>query len=116
MDNDLPAIRETLKYLATSDIPVQHKKILTAVLEAALASALQQREGDWQPAETQMIADALQGRVAISWQHADELLFRLAGQLQRNADEVKKKAIETGFGAGVDYRLAKRARVVGENL
>ena len=116
MDNDLPAIRETLQYLATSNIPVQHKKILTAVLEDAMVRALQQREGDWQPNETQMIADALQGRVAISWQHADEILFRLAGQLQRSPDEVKKQAIATGFGAGVDYGLAKRARTVGENL
>lgn len=116
MDNDLPEIRETLKYVGASDIPVRHKKIIMAVLEQALTHALQQREGDWQPAETQMIADALQGRVAISWQHADELLFRLAGQLQRNPDEVKQKAVDTGFGAGVDYRLAKRARAAGENL
>jgi hypothetical protein len=116
MDDDLPAIRETLKFLSGSDIPVQHKKILTAVLEEALSTALQKQVDNWQPAELQMIADALQGRVAISWQHADELLFKLAGQLQRSPDEVKKKAIAAGFGAAVDYWQAKKARSAGENI
>lgn len=115
MVDDLPRIRETLKFLATSDIPVEHKQILTAVLEAALRRELHQQVLDWQPAELDTIETALKGKVAISWQHADELLFKLAGQLQRSPDEVKKKAIEAGFGAGVDYWQA-RAHLAGENL
>lgn len=116
MTYDLSAIREALQYLAASGVPVQHKKIMTAVLEEALANALQTHAGDWQPADMQIITDALQGRVAISWQHADELLFKLSGQLHRSPDEVKKKAVEAGFGAGVDYWQAKKARTRGENI
>lgn len=116
MTHDLPAIRDTLSYLASSNVPVQHKKILTAVLEEALSSALQTHAGNWKPEDVQMIADALQDKVAISWQHADELLFKLAGQLHRSPDEVKKKAIEAGFGASVDYWQAKKAQRRGENI
>lgn len=116
MTHDLTALRETLHYLSGSNVPVQHKKVLTAVLNEALTHTLQAHAGDWQPADLQIITDALQGKVAISWQHADEILFKLAGQLQRSPDEVKKKAIEAGFGAGVDYWQAKKTAVRGENI
>jgi hypothetical protein len=113
MAHDLTSIRNTLQYLASSNVPVEHKKVLTAVLEAALQDALQIHDDDWQAADLQAMSDMLQGRVAISWQHADELLFKLSTQLHRNADDVKKKAIASGFGASVDYWEAKKARASG---
>lgn len=116
MAHDITAIRNTLQYLASSSMPVEHKKVLTAVLEEALQHALQTHDDEWQAADMQTMSTALQGRVAISWQHADELLFKLSSQLHRNADDVKKKAIEAGFGASVDYWQAKKARIHGENI
>lgn len=113
------AMRETLQFLVASDIPAQHKKILIDAVMQALRSeeaagrlgAMQNVSEPWQPHETQIVEDFLQGKVASSWQNADELLMRLAGELHRRPDDVRRKATELGVGVGVDYRQAK-ARVV----
>lgn len=117
LDNpEAAALRETLQFLVTSDMSAQHKRILMELVTQALRSGeaevrrvdAEQKLGEqWQPHETQAVATFLQGKVATSWQHADELLMRLAGELHREPEEVRRKATELGFGIGVDYRLAK---------
>lgn len=117
LDNpEAAALRETLQFLVASDMPAQHKRILMELVTQALRSgeaevrridAVQKRGEQWQPHETQVVESFLQGKVARSWQHADEVLMRLAGELHREPGEVRRKATELGFGIGVDYRLAK---------
>src|SRR6185369_5317508 len=110
------ALRETLQFLVVSDMPAQHKRILMELVTQALRSgdaearrieAVQSIGEQWQPHETQAVEAFLQGKVARSWQHADEVLMRLSGELHRQPGEVRRKATELGFGMGVDYRLAK---------
>jgi hypothetical protein len=109
------ALRAALHYLAASDTPAQHKKLLIEVVvqamradeAAARYAALQETDTEWQPHEAKAVEVFLQGRVARNWQHADEILMRLATQLHRKPANVRKKATEMGFGAGVDYRLAQ---------
>lgn len=117
LDNpEAAALRETLQFLVASDMPAQHKRVLMELVTQALRSgeaevrrmdAVQKLGEQWLPQETQAVANFLQGKVARSWQHADEVLMRLAGELHREPGEVRKKATELGFGIGVDYRLAK---------
>ena len=68
---------------------------------------MERADGPWQQHETAQLESFLQGKVAKSWQHADELVMRVATQLNRHPADVKAKATELGFGVGVDYRLAK---------
>lgn len=116
------AIREALHFVARGDIPSQHKDVLLEVLAQALrdaealtdrADAARNERLQWESQEERAIETFLKGKTAISWQHADELLMRLAGQLHRNPQDVRNKATELGFGSGVDYRQAK-ARVPDE--
>lgn len=114
------AMRDTLQYLIASDIPAEHKRILIEALAQALRNgenegrrleAIQNAGSIWQPQETEAIAEFLRDKIARNWQHADELLMQLSGQLHRHPDDVRAKATELGFGIGVDYKLAK-ARVM----
>lgn len=114
-------IREALQYVASSDMPSQHKRLLMEVVVQALRDAEREdrpsaapNEGaHWQPPEEVAVATHLQGKTAVSWQHADELVMSLAGRLSRSPDDVRKKATELGFGTAVDYRQAK-ARALRE--
>jgi hypothetical protein len=108
-------MRELLQYLLTSDTPAQHKRILIELVVQAMRddetavrrdSSQQDTVADWQPHEAKAIELFLQGRIARNWQHADEILMRLAAQLHRKPAQVRSKATELGFGAGVDYRLS----------
>lgn len=104
-------------------MPSQHKDVLLEVLGQALrdaeasltnrADAARNENRPWELQEEQVIEAFLKGKTAISWQHADELLMRLAGQLHRTPQDVRNKATALGFGIGVDYRQAK-ARVPDE--
>ena len=113
---DVTAIRETLSFVIGSHIPSQHKPILIDALAQALRAAedvgrsmeIERRtDAEWRPEEALMIEAALCGKVAKSWQHADEILMRLASGLHRRRDDVRRKATELGHGAAVDYALAK---------
>ncbi len=108
------AMRETLQFLAVSNIPSKHKAVLLDVL----ARAIRAEEGvqtaakvaepiAWSTEETAQLQAYLDGRVASSWQHADELLMHLATQLHRSTGDIRVKATELGLGEGVDYRLAR---------
>lgn len=117
------AMRETLQYLVTSDIPGEHKRVLIGAVTQALrlqetedrrVETMQGPGADWQLHETKMLEEFLQGKVARGWQHADEVLMRLARQLHRTPADVRLKAIELGFGIGVDYRIAKQNAVATE--
>lgn len=110
------AMRETLQFLIGSDMPAQHKSILIEAVTQALktqqaeenrVAALKNVIQEWEPPETKIVADFLDKKLARSWQHADEIVMRLAGELHRDPGDVRQKAIELGFGGGVDYRLAK---------
>jgi hypothetical protein len=108
-------IREALQCIEGSNIPDEHKRVLVAVVSHTLQNAgagafPDARRGasdTWQQHEVQTLAAQLEGKVAANWQHADELVMRLVACLRRNPDDVRKKAMELGFGAGVDYRIAK---------
>jgi len=116
-------MRDALHYLVTSDTPAHHKKILIELVvqamrddETAVRSHAESQEVDaaWQPHEATAIQLFLQGRIARNWQHADEILMRLAAQLHRKPANVRSKATELGFGAGVDYRLAQQQVVASD--
>ncbi len=110
------AIRSTLQYIVASDLPAGHK----ATVIEALTDALRKQQSDdtrrllddeaggqWQSHELTELDSHLEGQVAKSWQHADEIVMRIAGQLHRRRDDVREKAIERGFGTSVNFALAK---------
>jgi hypothetical protein len=109
------ALRDVLQFLVSSSIPAQHKSLLLELVgDAMRAEDLAQRNlaaqtpiPEWRPEEIDLLRNWLAGRVARSWQHADELLMRLVTQLKRRPADVRAKAMELDLGAGVDYRLAK---------
>jgi hypothetical protein len=114
------AMHAALRFVLASDIPFDHKAVLIETLTQALrdrdtadirrAAAAAQASGQWQTHETEQLHTFLQGRVANSWQQADEISMQLAAQLHRHPHDIRAKATELGFGVAVDYRLAK-ARV-----
>ena len=109
------AIREALKFMDASDIPDKHKRVLAEVVAYVLrnssasmhADAIRNDGGTWQQHEVQTVAAHLEGKVAVNWQHADELVMWLVACLHRNPDDIRKKAMELGFGSSVDYSIAK---------
>ena len=101
-----------MQYLIASDIPSEHKSVMMDALTEVLRTRLQPPvaepgSGPWQPHETTQLQSFLEGKLANSWQHADELLMHVAAQLHRDPVEVRAKATELGLGVGVDYQLAK---------
>lgn len=105
-----------LQFVIASDIPAQHKAILIETLTQALrdqetAHVRQQAAGaaslHWQEHEMAQLRTYLQGRIANSWQHADESAMHLAAQLHRSPHDIRAKATELGLGVAVDFRLAK---------
>jgi hypothetical protein len=109
------AMRTTLQYVLSNEMPTQYKSVLIALLTQALRDEDQQwRQGlapkaepEWRSDETQRLQMFLEGKTASSWQHADELLMRIATELHRGPDEVRKKATEIGLAAGIDYSVAR---------
>lgn len=111
------ALRAALGFVVTDDMPSEHKATLIEVLTQALrdddaatksrgqASAHTPKE--WQEHEIVHLKSFLPGRIAKSWQHADECVMHLAAQLHRDPRSVRDKATELGFGAAVDYRHSK---------
>jgi len=116
------ALRAALQFVMTSDIPSQHKVVVVEALTQALrdldAAAVQHQEAQqvsaqWQTHEIAKLHSLLDGKVANSWQQADELVMLLAAQLHRPAQDIRAKAIELGAGVAVDFQLAK-ARIQAE--
>ena len=113
--HSLTALREALQYLMTSDIPSRHKAVLIEAVmqtlsdrESAQASAASlPQPSAWQEREVEELRAVLEGRIAGSWQEADELLTRCARQLGRHPDDVRQQAALLGLGAAVDYRQAR---------
>jgi hypothetical protein len=109
------AIRETLQFVVSSDITSKHKGVLVNALTDALrnaetvhrAEANRPPAAEWQTHEEQVMLEMLRGKTAKSWQHADELVMRVASQLHRSLVDVRKKAASMGVGLAVDYRLVK---------
>lgn len=110
------ALQAALQFLMTSDIPTEHKTVLIETVTQALRNLDSDRQAaeevpqQWHAAETAQLQGVLRGKVANSWQEADELSMHLAAQLHRDLYDIRAKATELGFGVAVDYRLAK-ARV-----
>ncbi|HKQ12403.1 MAG TPA: hypothetical protein VJT80_03155 [Steroidobacteraceae bacterium] len=97
-------------------MPSEHKAILIDVLTQALRDdetaelsrrAVAQAGAQWQEHELAQLRSFLQGRLARSWQHADEGVMQLAAQLHRDPQSVRDKATQLGLSAAVDYRFAK---------
>lgn len=115
--SDRPAaLHAALRFVITSDITAEHKATLIEVLTQAVRDheaaemrrqASAQARGEWQEDEILELKAFLQGRVARSWQHADECVMRLAAQLHRDPGAVRDKATELGLGASVDYGFAR---------
>ena len=109
------AFRRTLQYVLSSDMPSQHRSVLIALLTQALRDQDDERvqnlmpppESAWLSDETQQLQIFLDGKIADSWQHADEILMRIAKQLRRSPLEVRRKATEIGMAAGIDYSIAR---------
>ena len=117
--NRARALHATLRFVITSDITSEHKSTLIEVLTQALRDheaaemrreASAQARGEWREDEILEMNAFLQGRIAGSWQHADESVMRLAAQLHRDPGSVRDKATELGHGASVDYAFARALR------
>lgn len=114
------SLRETLQFVVASDIPAKHKRIIMEALTQALRiegdaqldrKALETNDcAEWQADELKAVIDYLQGKVARSWQNADEIVMRLATQLHRDPGDIRRKGVELGFGSSVDFHLAKLQR------
>jgi hypothetical protein len=114
------ALQAALQFVSTtSDIPSDHKVILIDVLAQALREdnsaelsrrAVAQAGAEWQEHEITHLKSFMGGRLAKSWQHADEGVMQLAAQLHRDPQSVRDKATQLGLGAAVDYRCAKAMR------
>ena len=116
-EHSLTALREALQCLMRSDLPSAHK----AVIIEAVTQTLSTRESQecaadsqpppkaWEERDIEALRVLLEGRIAKSWQEADELLTRSARQLSRHPDEVREQAALLGLGVAVDYRQARAA-------
>jgi hypothetical protein len=114
------ALQAALQFVSTtSDVPSEHKLTLIELLTQALRDddsaeqsrrAVAQAGAQWQEHEITHLKSFLQGRLAKSWQHADEGVMQLAAQLHRDPHSVRDKATQLGLGAAVDYRYAKAMR------
>ena len=113
------ALSEALRFLIATDMPSQHKATLIDVLTQAMREesaaelrrhTVAQAQGDWRDHEIVHLKSVLQGRTATSWQHADQCVMHVAAQLHRAPDSIRTKAAELGFGAAVDFQIAKRIR------
>ena len=111
------ALHAALRFVVTSGIPSEYKPTLIEVLtqairdeEAAslLRGSVAQSQGEWQEPEIEQLKSSLHGRIAKSWQHADECVMQLATQLHRDPASVRHKAAEIGLAAAVDYRFARQ--------
>lgn len=111
------ALHAALRFVIASDMPAEHKATLIEVLTQAVRDdeaaelhreAATQSQGEWQEHEIVQLKSFLHGRVARSWQHADEGVMHLSAQLHRDPESVRRKATELGLGTAVDYRFAKQ--------
>jgi hypothetical protein len=109
-------MRAALQYVATSDMPSEHKTVLLEALTHRMRERANEEERrrtaptdskGWQTHELEQLDRALNGRRAKGWQEADETLLRLATELQRTPAEVRTKAIERGFVDAIDFAAAK---------
>lgn len=114
------ALHAALRFVITSEMPSEHKATLIEVLTRAIrdedAAELRREadarsQGEWQEPEIARLKSFLHGRIATSWQHADECVMQLATQLHRDPASVRDKATELGLGTAVDFRVAKQLRV-----
>lgn len=110
------ALHAALRFVITNDTGAEHKPILIDLLTQAMRddenaevrrNEVAQAGAEWQEHEVAQLTAFLQGRLARSWQHADESVMQLAAQLHRNPAAVRDKATKLGLGAAVDYRFAK---------
>ena len=116
------SLSTALRFVIATDMPSQHKATLIEVLTQAMRDdvdaeirrhTVAQAQGEWRDHEIVQLQSFLQGRTATSWQQADECVMQVAAQLHRTPASVRTKAAELGFGAAVDYRLAKGIRKAG---
>ena len=114
--HSIAALRSALQYTKSATMPADHKVVLLALLAEALRdqeaedtrlATLENSVRPWQEADTATLQTFLTGKVATSWQHADEVLVSLASKLERDPQYVRTRATDLGFGAGVDFRLAR---------
>lgn len=110
------AIRSTLQYVVSSDVPAEHKSVLIEAVTRLLRTQESEEERQrlssvesrsWQTEELTHLDRSLGGKLAKSWQDADETLLLIASQLHRRSAEVRTKAVERGFTAAVDFAAAK---------
>ena len=110
------ALHAALRFVIANETGAEHKPILIDVLTQALRAdetaelrrhKVAQAGEEWREHEIAQLTAYLQGRLARSWQHADESVMHLAAQLHRDPGSVRDKAKELGLGSSVDYRFAK---------
>jgi hypothetical protein len=110
------ALHAALRFVITNQTGAEHKPILIDLLTQAMRddesaelrrNELAQAGGEWREHEIAQLTAFLQGRLARSWQHADESVMHLAAQLHRDPQSVRDKAKQLGLGSSVDYRFAK---------
>jgi hypothetical protein len=122
---DRDALQAALRFLIASDMPANHKGLFITLVTDALRSrdaadqlqqARRQETKPWDERELATISEFLEGKVACSWQHADELVVALAGKLHRDFGEVREKASQAGFGAAVAFKSSRQGEPLDGRL
>lgn len=95
------ALHAALRFVITSEMPVEHKATLIEVLAQTIRDeeaaelrreAVARSRGEWQESEIAQLKSFLHGRTATSWQHADECVMQIVSQLRRDPASVRLKA------------------------
>lgn len=110
-------LRAALDYLNSDDIAEEHRKTLKRATETVLLDATEELEKHqstandgkpWKDAEIEVLRGVLEkAGMAKSWQEERDNVDTAAARLKRSAKAVKRKAVELGLGANVDYWLAR---------
>lgn len=110
-------LRAALDYLNSDSIADEHRKALKRATETALLDATEELEKHqstandgkpWKDAEIEVLRGVLEkAGIAKNWQEERDNVDTAAARLKRSAKAVKRKAVELGLGANVDYWLAR---------
>lgn len=111
-------IRSAMDGLDAVEMDEGHRKTVFRCLRSELVEAIERRDEQeqterdgkrWTEEELQVLRDTLTGRVAKKWEEERMNVTEVALKLRRNEKVAKKKAIELGLGAAVDYWVNREA-------
>lgn len=105
-------IRSAMAIIDAVDIDECHRKTIWRCLSSELVEAIDRYDEQcntrnsgkkWSKEDDKIIYDFLSGKTVTTWGEEAITVQELSLKLGRNAKQTKKRAIELGFSAGVDY-------------